>query len=107
MEIFYIWTDHEYSMNFKPKTFCTFVLITFGLFSIVEINLYQISYATICFDCPDANFHLDEAKKSIDNGDYNGAKNHIDQAKQLIGQHDSPNQTDSLKTTNNTNAAVE
>ena len=68
-------------MNFKPKTFCTFVLITFGLFSIVEINLYQTSYATICFDCPDANFHLDEAKKSIDNGDYNGAKSHIDQAK--------------------------
>jgi len=41
MEIFYIWTDHEYSMNFKPKTFCTFVLSAFGLFSIVEINLYQ------------------------------------------------------------------
>ena len=60
-----------------------------------------------CFDCPDANFHLDEAKKSIDNGYYSSAKNHIDQAKQLIGQHDSPNQTDSLKTTNSTNAVVE
>ena len=70
MEIFYIWTDHEYSMNFKPKTFCTFVLITFGFLSIVEINLYQISYATICFDCLCANFHLDEAKKSIDSGEY-------------------------------------
>jgi hypothetical protein len=52
-----------------------------------------MSYATICFDCPDANFHLDEAKKSIDSGDYNSAKNHIDQAKQLIGQSMPSNQT--------------
>ncbi len=94
-------------MNLKPKTSFVFALIAFGLFSMVEINLYQVSYATYCFDCPDANFHLDEAKKSIDSGDYGGAKNHIDQAKQLIGQHDSPNQTNSLKATNTTNDAVE
>jgi hypothetical protein len=36
---------------------------------------------------------LDEAKKSIDNGDYDGAKNHIDQAKQIIGKSMSANQT--------------
>ncbi|HYZ49962.1 MAG TPA: hypothetical protein VE593_03680 [Nitrososphaeraceae archaeon] len=53
-----------------------------------------MSYATICFDCPgkNANFHLDEHKKSIDNGDYAGEKNHIDKAKQIIGQMSS-NQT--------------
>ncbi|HET8792925.1 MAG TPA: hypothetical protein VFM31_03950 [Nitrososphaeraceae archaeon] len=34
--------------------------------------------ATICFDCPaDANKHLDEAKKSLDSGDIEGAKKHI------------------------------
>jgi hypothetical protein len=81
-------------MNPQSKTFFTVALIAFGLFSMIEINIYQSSYATICFDCPDANFHLDEAKKSIDKGDYSGAKNHIDQAKQLIGQRDSTNQTD-------------
>ena len=92
-------------MNFKPKTSFVFALIAFGLFSMVEINLYQLSYSTYCFDCPDANFHLDEAKKSIDKGDYSGAKNHIDQAKQLIGQHDSTNQTDSLESTNSADVA--
>ncbi|ALI37661.1 hypothetical protein NMY3_03479 [Candidatus Nitrosocosmicus oleophilus] len=81
-------------MNPQSKTFFTVALIAFGLFSMIEINIYQSSYATICFDCPDANSHLDEAKKSIDKGDYSGAKNHIDQAKQLIGQRDSTNQTD-------------
>lgn len=41
--------------------------------------------ATICFDCPaDANKHLDEAKKSIDAGDIEGAKKHIDAAKGLL-----------------------
>jgi len=59
----------------------------------------------IVFDCPDANFHLDEAKKSIDNGDYSGAKNHIDQAKQTFGQYDSANQTNGLKATTTTNSA--
>ena len=81
-------------MNSQSKTFFTVALIVFGLFSMIEFNFYQSSYATICFDCPDANSHLDEAKKSIDKGDYSGAKNHIDQAKQLIGQRDSTNQTD-------------
>lgn len=80
-------------MHLKPKTLCVVVLIAFGLFSIMGVSFYQVSYATICFDCPDANFHLDEAKKSIDNGDYSGAKNHIDQAKQLIGQSMPSNQT--------------
>ena len=82
-------------MNVRSKASFTFALMAFGLYSIVEVNFnQQLSYATICFDCPDANFHLDEAKKSIDKGDYSGAKNHIDQAKQLIGQRDSTNQTD-------------
>ena len=80
-------------MHLKPKTLCAVVLIAFGLFSIMGVSFYQVSYATICFDCPDANFHLDEAKKSIDNGNYIGAKNHIDQAKQLIGQSMPSNQT--------------
>lgn len=84
----------------QSKTSFNVALIAFDLFSMIEINFYQSSYATICFDCPDANFHLNEAKKSIDKGDYSGAKNHIDQAKQLIGQHDSTNQTDSLESTN-------
>jgi len=92
-------------MNPQSKTFFTVALIAFGLFSMIEINIYQSSYATICFDCPDANFHLDEAKKSIDKGDYSGAKNHIDQAKQLIGQHDPTNQTDDIESTNSTDVA--
>ena len=93
-------------MNVRSKASFTFTLIAFGLYSIVEIDFnQQPSYATICFDCPNANFHLDEAKKSIDNGDYSSAKNHIDQAKELIGQHDSSNKPDSLKSTNTTNAA--
>ena len=64
--------------------------ITLGIFGITQNYWYQTSFATICFDCPEANFHLDEAKKSIDSGEYEGAKDHIDQAKQLIGQ---PNST--------------
>ncbi len=80
-------------MNFRSKTSFAFALIAFGIFSIIGVNFCQPSYATYCFDCPDANFHLDEAKKAIDNGDYSGAKNHIDQAKQLIGQSMPSNQT--------------
>ena len=80
-------------MYFIPKTSFNFVLIAFGLFSIIGFNFYSLSYATICFDCPGANFHLDEAKKSIDNGNYSGAKNHIDQAKALIGNPVPSNQT--------------
>lgn len=84
-------------MKFISKTYFTFILIAFGFFSQVGTNLYQMSYATYCFDCPGANYHLDEAKKSIDNGDYNNAKNHIDQAKQLI-EHSMPaNNTESSK----------
>ena len=40
--------------------------------------------ATICFDCPGAQFHLDEAKKLIDAGDLDGALKHIDSAKGLL-----------------------
>jgi hypothetical protein len=40
--------------------------------------------ATICFDCPKANEHLDEAKKSLDSDDTEGAKKHIDAAKGLL-----------------------
>jgi len=73
------------------------LLLAFGLSIVIGINSYQPSYATICFYCPgkNVNFHLDEAKKSIDNGGYAGAKNHIDQAKQIIGQmsSSSTNQT--------------
>ena len=40
---------------------------------------------TICFDCPgEANKHLDEAKKSLDSGDIEGAKKHIDPEKGLL-----------------------
>ena len=41
--------------------------------------------ASICFDCPgEANKHLDEAKKSLDAGDIEGAKKHIDIAKGIL-----------------------
>lgn len=80
-------------MHFKPKVSYTFLLITFGLIGIIGVNFHQMSYATICFDCPEADLILDEAKKSIDNGDYSGAKNHIDHAKQLIGNSITTNQT--------------
>ena len=93
MEIFYNCKDNMYSMYFTPKTSWIFVLIAFSLFSIFGFNIYQISYATICFDCPDADLILDEAKKAIDNGDYSAAKNHIDHAKQLIGNSIPSNQT--------------
>ena len=36
--------------------------------------------------CPDeANKHLDQAKKSLDAGDIEGAKTHIDKAKESLG----------------------
>jgi len=65
------------------------IALTAGIFGSLYNNWYQTSFATFCFDCPEATFHLDEAKKSIDGGDYEGAKDHIDQAKQLIGQSNS------------------
>jgi hypothetical protein len=82
------------------------LLLAFGLSTIIGITSYQSSYATICFDCPgkNATFHLDEAKKSIDNGDYTGAKTHIDQAKQIIGQMSSSNQTGRSINNNNPNS---
>ena len=40
--------------------------------------------ATICFDCLGAKSHIDEAKKSIDAGDIDGAIKHIDAAKGLL-----------------------
>ena len=83
----------KHRMTFLSRKSVLSLLLAFGLCGIIGINSYQSLYTTICFDCPDANFHLDEAKKSIDSGDYTGAKNHIDQAKQIIGQMSS-NQTD-------------
>lgn len=80
-------------MHIKHKVSCTFALLAFGLCSISIVSFYQTSYATICFDCPEADLILDDAKKAIDNGDYEGAKNHIDHAKQLIGNSTSTNQT--------------
>jgi hypothetical protein len=88
--------DEIYRMNFLPGKSALSLLLAFGLCSIIGVNSFQLSFATICFDCPQANFHLDEAKKSIDGGDYTGAKSHIDQAKQIIGQMTS-NQTESSK----------
>ena len=40
--------------------------------------------ATICFDCPRAKSHLDEAKKIYDAGDIDGAIKHIDAAKRFL-----------------------
>jgi hypothetical protein len=53
---------------------------------ILTISLVSENYAeaTICFDCPGAKLHLDEAKKSIDAGDLEGAINHIDTARGLL-----------------------
>jgi hypothetical protein len=79
-------------MNFFSRKSVLSLLLALSLCGIIGINSHQMSYATICFDCPQANFHLDEAKKSIDNGDYAGAKNHIDEAKKIVGQMSS-NQT--------------
>ena len=56
------------------------------MMSILSVSLLSEKdvEATICFDCPEANKHLDEAKKSIDSGDTEGAKKHIDAAKGLL-----------------------
>ena len=81
-------------MNFLSRKSVLSFLLAFSMLSIIGINHYQLSYATLglcSFDTPpcppgtpNANSHLDEAKKSIDNGNYTGAKNHIDLAKQMI-----------------------
>jgi len=58
------------------------VVWTSSFLLIPEKNLAE---ATICFDCPEeANKHLDEAKKSIDSGDTEGAKKHIDIAQGIL-----------------------
>ena len=56
------------------------------MMSILSVSLLseKDAEATICFDCPAANEHLDEAKKSLDSGDTEGAKKHIDAAKGLL-----------------------
>lgn len=56
------------------------------MMSILSVSLLseKDAEATICFDCPAANEHLDEAKKSIDSGDTEGAKKHIHAAKGLL-----------------------
>lgn len=55
-------------------------LVGFG--SLISENNVE---ATICFDCPaEANKHLDEAKKSLDAGDIEGAKKHIDVAQGIL-----------------------
>lgn len=83
-------------MDYTSKLALGIVVVVFGIVtSIGSGTIFQSSFGTICFDCPDAQFHLDEAKKSIDSGDYDGAKNHIDQAKQLIGQPGSSHATNS------------
>ena len=56
------------------------------MISLLSVSLLseKDAEASICFDCPDANEHLDEAKKSLDSGDTEGAKEHIDAAKGLL-----------------------
>ena len=62
--------------------FTGIVMVSYILFvSLISENNAE---ATICFDCPGAQFHLDEAKKSIDAGDLDGALKHIDEAKGLL-----------------------
>jgi hypothetical protein len=65
----------------------------FTIFSgiLVASNLLFVSLiseknaaASICFDCPDPDFLLDEAKRAIDSGDLEGAKRHIDTVKGLL-----------------------
>ena len=40
--------------------------------------------ATMCFGCPGAKSHLDEAKISIDEGDIDGDIKHIDATKGIL-----------------------
>ena len=55
--------------------FTGIVMVSYILFvSLISENNAE---ATICFDCPGAQFHLDEAKKSIDAGEEN-KKNKLD-----------------------------
>jgi hypothetical protein len=61
--------------------FSGIVMVSYILF--VSLISEKNAEATICFDCPGAKSHLDEAKKSIDAGDIDGAIKHIDAAKGL------------------------
>jgi hypothetical protein len=60
-------------------------MLVVGASSFLLIPEKNVAEATICFDCPEeANKHLDEAKKSIDSGDTEGAKKHIDIAQGIL-----------------------
>ena len=60
-------------------------MLVLGASSFLLIPEKNVAEATICFDCPEeANKHLDEAKKSIDSGDTEGAKKHIDIAQGIL-----------------------
>jgi hypothetical protein len=77
-------------MNRAKLSHQTKVMITMSAMLLVSSILFvslgpQNAEATICFDCPaEANKHLDEAKKSLDTGDTEGAKKHIDIAQGLL-----------------------
>lgn len=85
-------------MDYRSRLTLGMVTVIFVVVTSMGSGFFQMSFGTYCFDCPGAQFHLGEAKKSIDSGNYDGAKNHIDQAKQLIGQ--SENSQSSNNSTN-------
>ena len=71
----------------SSKTIMMMLSIILMASSIATVSLIseKNAEATICFDCPgEANKHLDEAKKSLDAKDIEGAKTHIDKAKENI-----------------------
>ena len=71
----------------KLSSITTMMMLSVMLMvSLLSVSLLseKDAEATICFDCPEANEHLDEAKKSLDSGDTEGAKKHIDAAKGLL-----------------------
>jgi hypothetical protein len=82
-------------VDYKSKLTLSIFVAVFGIATSFGSDIFQMSFGTICFECPGAQFHLDEAKRSIDSGDYDGAKNHIDQAKQLIGHPEASQSTNS------------
>jgi hypothetical protein len=70
------------------KTKSSSVTTMMMLSAMVMVSLLSVSLlsekdaeATICFDCPDANEHLDEAKKSLDSVIYKEQKNILMQQK--------------------------
>jgi hypothetical protein len=69
------------------KTIMMMLAIILMASSIAVLSLIseKNAEATICFDCPgEADKHLDEAKKSLDAKDIEGAKMHIDKAKEIL-----------------------